>query len=61
VCGGRLDLRTHLRVGLGHGVQAFAQRLEVQHGAAHQQRQAARARASSAARRRASAAKRAAE
>jgi hypothetical protein len=31
----------HLRVGTRHGVQPVAQRLEVQHGAAHQQRQAA--------------------
>jgi hypothetical protein len=32
---------TNRGIGRGHGVQAVAQRLEVQHGAAHQQRQAA--------------------
>ncbi len=37
----RFQLRAHVGVGGGHVVNAVEQRLEVQHGAAHQQRQRA--------------------
>jgi len=36
-----VDALAHAGIGLGHGVQPFAQGLEVQHRAAHQQRQVA--------------------
>jgi hypothetical protein len=36
-----VDARAHGRIGRGHGVDAVEQRLEIQHGAAHQQRQRA--------------------